>query len=64
MQDWNDVLRRACERDKRTTYAIARDSGLSVAPLTRFIAGTQTITLTSAMRLADTLGYRLMRKGK
>ncbi|HPF37591.1 MAG TPA: hypothetical protein PK093_03025 [Phycisphaerae bacterium] len=63
MQDWNEVLRKACERDKRTTYAIARDSGLAVAPLSRFIAGTQTITLTSAMKLADTLGYRLT-KGK
>ena len=59
-----EQLRRAIERDGRSIYALARDSGLGIGPLQRFVARQHGMTLTSAEKLAAALGMtlRLTRK--
>ncbi len=54
-----DQLRRAIKKDGRSLYAIAKQSGLTVSALQRFVAKEHGMTLLSAEKLVDALGLRL-----
>lgn len=55
-------LRKAIERDERTTYALARDAGLSPIQLSRFIRGERGLTTPAVDALCETLGLELRPK--
>lgn len=61
-------LRKAIERDGRTIYALARDSGLSPIQVSRFVNGERGLTTPAVDALCETLGLELrpkrQRKGK
>ncbi len=57
--DIQEQLRRAIKRDSRSLYALARDAGLGIGPLQRFVAREHGMTLTSAEKLATALGLVL-----
>ena len=55
-----DALRQAILKDARSRYELARLSGVSQAQLSVFVRGKQTITLSTAAKLAKVLGLRLV----
>lgn len=57
--DWNDIMRQAIRDSGLSLYRVAKDSGLDVAPLQRFMAGTHGMTLESASKLATIVGLAL-----
>lgn len=54
-----DVLRRAVRDSGLTRYAVAREAGMDVAALLRFMSGERTLTLPSAAKLVAFLGLEL-----
>ncbi len=59
--DMADQLRRAIKKDGRSLYAIRKASTLkSIGPLQRFVAREHGLTLSSAEKLADSLGLKLV----
>lgn len=56
-----DLIRTTAKRDGRTTYAIARDSGVNSAVVGRFLKGERDVTIKTAEKLCRTLGLELRR---
>lgn len=64
---WNDVVRRAVKASGLSLYRVAKDSGVNVAPLQRFMVGQHGLTLDSAERIGRLIGLEIRpvkRKGK
>lgn len=59
MSDILNELRRAMNADRRSRYAISKESGISQSMLSRFGAGTHGISVELAAKLAAVLGYTL-----
>ena len=60
----SDELRKAIERDKRTIPNLADDCGVGKSILSRFTRSLRTITLPTAEKILEALGFevRLVRK--
>lgn len=58
-----DIIRNAIERDRRTIYRIALESGVNAAVIRRFVSGERGVNLETADRLCKVLGLKLT-KGK
>jgi plasmid maintenance system antidote protein VapI len=56
---WNDRLREAVRASGLSLYALARDSGVNVAPLQRFMAGEHGLTVDSAEKIGRIVGLDL-----
>jgi len=56
---WNDVIRGAIRASGVSLYAIARDSGVNVAPLQRFMASEHGMTVDTAERIGRLIGLEL-----
>ncbi|MEP0846209.1 MAG: helix-turn-helix transcriptional regulator [Phycisphaerae bacterium] len=54
-----EELLTAIERDGRTQYELARDSGVAASQISRLRHGLRTIHLDTAERLAQALGLEL-----
>lgn len=54
-------LRQYMDGSGLTTYAIAKQSGVSVDSIYRFRAGTRDLTFAAASKVADALGLKLVR---
>ena len=65
-QTVTDQLKRAIAGSGLTLYRVAKDSGVPLPVLYRFMAGDQGLTLATADKLAAYLGLRLThsRKGR
>jgi hypothetical protein len=55
----SESLRQAMRADGRTVYALSRDSGLAVSVVQRFAGGRGDLTLKSASKLCEILGWDL-----
>lgn len=60
--DMEAILRKAILDSERTQYRIAKDAGISLAQMSYFINGHRSLSLKAAGKLADTLGFELVRK--
>jgi len=58
-KDIEAELRQAIEKDGRTVYRLAADSGVSAGQIGRFVTGERTLTLAVAAKLATALGLQL-----
>lgn len=58
---WNDVIREAIRASGLTLYAVAQKTGLNVAPLQRFMAGTHGVSVRSAEKIGRVVGLELRR---
>jgi transcriptional regulator with XRE-family HTH domain len=56
----SEVLRIAILSADRSRYALAQESGVSQAQLSRFVSGERSLRLDSADRIAEALGLRLV----
>jgi plasmid maintenance system antidote protein VapI len=56
---WNDLIRGAIRASGLSLYAVARDSGVNVAPLQRFMAGEHGLTVDSAEKIGRVIGLEL-----
>lgn len=66
-RSWNDRIREAVRASGLSLYAVARDSGVNVAPLQRFMAGEHGLTVDSAEKIGGIVGLDLRpleRKGR
>ncbi|MEE8171110.1 MAG: helix-turn-helix transcriptional regulator [Phycisphaerae bacterium] len=54
-----DLMRRTVRGDGRSLYRIAKDSGVAVAILQRFMSGERGITLTTAEKVCRAIGLDL-----
>jgi len=63
--DWNEAIRQAARKSKLSVYALAKRSGVHVAPIQRFMAGTSGLTLKTAQKVCGVLNLTLKpsRKG-
>ncbi len=59
-----DTIRGAIERDGRTRYQIAQESGVDQAVIGRFVRGERNLNLLTAERLCKVLGLELGPKRK
>ena len=57
--NWNEKIRKALHKDKRSIYRLSKDSGLGIGPLQRFDAGENGLTVASAEKLCKLLGWEL-----
>ncbi|MEE8170846.1 MAG: helix-turn-helix transcriptional regulator [Phycisphaerae bacterium] len=57
-----DMIRRAFKKSGMSVYRLAKDSGLCIAPVQRFVAGEADVTLRSAERLCRALNLELRTK--
>jgi DNA-binding phage protein len=57
--DIEKALLQAVRRDERSQYRLAKDAGLAVAVLQRFVSGERSITLGTASKLCKALGLEL-----
>ncbi len=55
----DEQLRAAVAESKLSAYALAKESGVSAAVLSRFLSGERDITLGTAAKLAHVLGLKL-----
>lgn len=64
--NWNDRIRETIRASGLSLYAVARDSGVNVAPLQRFMAGEHGLTVDSAEKIGRIVGLDLCpaRKGR
>lgn len=62
--DLAETIRRAMERDGRTLYRLAKDSGVNSAILGRFIRGERDLRLETASKLCAILVLELRPKRK
>jgi hypothetical protein len=56
---WEDVIRAACKGYSESLYALSKESGVDQGQLRRFVAGQQSIGLTTAEKLGRVLGIEL-----
>lgn len=56
-----EQIRKYMDDSGLTTYAIAKQSGVSVDSIYRFRAGTRDLTFAAASKVADALGLKLVR---
>lgn len=65
-RSWNDRIRETIRASGLSLYAVARDSGVNVAPLQRFMAGEHGLTVDSAEKIGRIVGLDLRptRKGQ
>jgi len=61
--DWPATLRAAITNSGRTTYAIAKESGVPVQTVDRIVSG-QEPRLSTAEKLAAVVGLELRRRGR
>lgn len=55
----SDELRRAIQRDGRSVYALARETGLSAIQIWRFLRDERGLTTPAVDQLCDVLGLEL-----
>lgn len=60
MNETFDELRRLMKASGLSMYAIARDTGVDKAALSRFMAGDRGLSVESVESIAKLLGHRLM----
>lgn len=60
----SNQLRSILDNGEHTLFAVARDSGVTLSCLSRFVAGTRDLRLDSLDRLADVLGLKLVETGR
>jgi hypothetical protein len=58
--DWNQRIRDAVKASGLSVYALAMDTGLKVAPLQRFMAGRNGLTVKSAQLVGARVGLDLV----
>jgi DNA transposition AAA+ family ATPase len=58
----SEKLKRACHKSGETRYQLATEAGLDYASLHRFLDGKTGLNSTSMDKLADSLGYELVKK--
>ncbi len=58
----SEKLKRACHKSGETRYQLAKETGLDYASLHRFLDGKTGLNSTSMDKLADYLGYELVKK--
>lgn len=58
-QTWNDTIRRAIRASGLSLYAVARDSGLNIAPVQRFMAAEHGMSVASAEKVGRLVGLEL-----
>jgi plasmid maintenance system antidote protein VapI len=65
-KSWNDQIRAAIQKSGLSLYRVAKDSGVNVAPIQRFMAGEHGLTVNSAERIGRVVGLelRLVRRSK
>ncbi len=56
----DEQLRAALAESKLSAYALAKESGVDAAVLSRFLSGERDITLGTAAKLAHVLGLTLV----
>ena len=61
-QNLDEILRQAAKADERSQAQIARESGLTPAQLSRFLAGKRGLMLSAAGRLAQVVGLTLTKE--
>ena len=61
-KDIEQKLRDAIVNSKMSRYKISKLSGIGQAPLSLFVNGKRTLTLTSAAKVAEVLGLDLKEK--
>lgn len=54
------IIRKAVKDQELSTYVLARDSGVNIAVIVRFLNGTRGITLETASKLCHTLDLTLV----
>lgn len=59
-----EIIRDAIQRDGRTIYRLAIDSGVNQGVLGRFVRGERDMNLRTADRVCRALGLTLKRKGR
>ncbi len=59
--DWNEEIREAVRASGLSVYALARETGLKIAPLQRFMAGVNGVTVISAQAIGEVVGVELRR---
>ncbi len=65
--DMATIIRKSIDRDKRSIYRLAKDSGVHVAVVQRFESGERGLTLGTATKICKALGLELRpktRKGR
>ena len=62
-QTVSDTLRRHIERDGRSQYALAEETGVNRGVLSRFVRGERDIGMATADRLCRALGLKLTKGG-
>jgi len=63
-KDIEQKLRDAIVNSKMSRYKISKLSGIGEAPLSLFVNGKRTLTLTSASKIAKVLGLDLSKKNE
>ncbi len=56
---WNDQIRRAIRDSGLSLYAVARDAGVTVSPVQRFMDGQHGMTVDTAEKIAPVVGLEL-----
>ena len=67
MQDWENKLRQAIKRSGLSMYELDRQSGVSAAQISRFMAGKRSLLLSTAQKIGAVVGLELKpqkRRGK
>jgi transcriptional regulator with XRE-family HTH domain len=59
----SEQLKKAAESSGLTPYKLAKDSGVALQMLTRFLSGEREIRMSTADKLCETLGLELVPKG-
>lgn len=62
MKTISDQLKTAIKRSGKTKYALAQESGVAWAQISRFMDGERDLRLESAARLAESLNLKLTGK--
>ena len=59
MQDWENKLRQAIKRSGLSLYELDRQSGVSAAQISRFMAGKRSLLLSTAQKIGAVVGLEL-----
>lgn len=57
--DWEGTIRTACRDWPKSLYSLAKESGVDEGQLRRFVAGEQSIGITTAEKIGRVLGFEL-----
>ena len=60
--DINETLRQAIRDDPRSYCEMAKDVGVAVQTLTRYVSGKSELKMTQAAKVAEDLGLVLVRR--